>query len=175
MLVRPDYLRPHLRPRFAPQHWSPSLDLLPGQRRRPLRHRRIGALLVPDVGEVECLKRLLYQATADLTLKLYKTNVTPAEGDTHSSYTVADFTNYVNKTLTASQTGSTWAAPSTSTGTSSTTYAAQSWTCGASGNTVYGYWVQTADPILMWAELFATARTLASGDVLNLTPRLEAA
>jgi len=108
----------------------------------------------------------------DYTLKLFKTNVTPAESDTSASYTVADFTNYVNKTLTRSG----WAGASTSTGTTSTTYAQQSWTCGASGNTVYGYWVQGATSgEVLWAEAFATARVLASGDTLNLTPRMELA
>lgn len=144
-------------------------------RRGRVRQLRRGALIFPDVGEVEALKRLTYQTPTDLTLKLYKTNVTPAEGDTHASYTVADFTNYVDKTLTASQSGGTWAVPTTSSGTSSTSYAQQSWTCGASGNVVYGYWIQTSTPTLFLAELFGTARTLASTDVLNLTPRVEGA
>ncbi len=133
------------------------------------------ALVIPDVGEVELLKRGLYQAATDLTLRLYKTNVTPAEADTHASYTTADFTNYVDKTLTASQSGATWAVPTTSAGTSSTTYASQSWTCGASGNTVYGLIIITSAPVLVIAELFAVARVLASADSLSVTPRLEAA
>jgi hypothetical protein len=149
----------------------PSNPYRPGRTRL----RRRGALVVPDVGEVEFLKRMFYQTPTDLTLKLYKTNVTPAEGDTHTSYTVADFTNYVNKTLTATQTGSTWAAPSTTSGTSSIAYAQLSWTCGATGNTVYGYWVQTSTPTLAFAELFATARVLADTDVLNLTPQMQGA
>lgn len=128
------------------------------------------ALVIPDVGEVVLLGNMLYQNPANLTLKLFKTNVTPAESDTHSSYTEADFTSYSSKTLTASQTGSTWAAAATTGGTTETTYAQQSWTCGASGNTIYGYYVQNATPTLLWAEAFASARTLVSGDVLNLTP-----
>lgn len=133
------------------------------------------ALLVPDVGEVELLDKMMKDALSvdeDYTLKLYKTNVTPAESDTAGSYTVADFTNYVNKTLT--RTG--WAGASTAGGTTSTTYAQQSWTCGASGNTVYGYYVIGATSgTLLWAELFGTARVLASGDTLNLTPAMELA
>lgn len=128
------------------------------------------ALVIPDVGEVVLLGNMLYQTPANLTLKLFKTNVTPAESDTHSSYTEADFTNYASKTLTASQTGGTWAAAATNAGTTTTTYAQQSWTCGASGNTVYGYYVVNATPVLHWAEAFASARTLASGDELRLTP-----
>lgn len=130
-------------------------------------------LVVPDVGEVLALKRLTYQNPADLTLKLFKTNVTPGESDTNATYTVADFTNYVDKTLTASQSGGTWTVPSTSGGTTSTTYAQQNWTCGASGNTVYGYYILESTTLFI-AEAFAVARVLANTDVLNLTPRLEA-
>ena len=77
------------------------------------------ALLVPDVGEVELLKRLLYAnaGSENGTLKLYKTNVTPAESDTAGTYTEADFTGYSAKTLTSSQSGGTWSVPSTSSGT----------------------------------------------------------
>ena len=134
------------------------------------------SLLVPDVGEVVLLARVLYGSASDLTLKLFRTDVTPAEGDTHASYTEADFTNYSAKTLTASQTGSTWSAAATSGGVTSSSYGGGtplSWTCGATGNTIYGYWVQTATPTLAWAEKFSTPRVLANTDILNLTPRLE--
>jgi hypothetical protein len=156
---------------FAHQRFRPTNPY----RRGRLQERRRGALVVPDVGEVVLLSRVLYATPGDLTLKLFKNDVTPGESDTHATYTVADFTNYVDKTLTASQTGGTWAAPSTNTGTTSAAYAQQTWTCGATGNTVYGYWVQTATPVCTWAERFATPRVLADTDVLNLTPRVELA
>jgi hypothetical protein len=135
------------------------------------------ALLVPDVGEVRLLTELLDGGTAreNWTLKLYKTDVTPAEGDTDASYTEADFTDYVAKTLTRTvDAGTTWGTPSTSDGTTSASYAQQSWTCGATGNTVYGYFVVGASSgVLIFAEKFGTAVTLASGYQLQLTPRLE--
>lgn len=135
----------------------------------------IAALLVPDEGEVELLDKMLKDALSvdeNYTLKLYKTDVTPAESDTNASYTIADFTDYTSKTLART----TWAGASTSAGTTSTTYTQQSWTCGASGNTIYGYWVVGATSgEVLWAEKFATARVLASGDTLNLTPRMELA
>ncbi len=110
------------------------------------------------------------------TLKLYKTNVTPAETDTAGSYTVADFTSYVDKTLTSSQSGSTWAVPTTSSGVTSSTYGGGtplSWSPGST-QTVYGYYVVGATSgTLWWAELFASSKNLSSGDVLNLTPRME--
>lgn len=132
-------------------------------------------LLCPDVGEVILLRRILYEAPTDLTLKLYRTDVTPAEGDTAGSYTVANFTDYVDKTLTASQTGGTWTAPATSGGTTSASYAQQSWTCGASGNTIYGYYIVNSGGTLVIAEKFAAARTLVSSDELRVTPRVELA
>lgn len=136
------------------------------------------ALVVPDVGEVELLKRVLYSnaAAEDWTLKLFKTNVTPAESDTASSYTVADFTGYSNKTLTSSQSGSTWAVPTTSSGTTSSTYqTAQSWS-PSSSQTVYGYYIVGAtSTVLLIAEAFASSKNLSSGDTLTLTPALQAA
>lgn len=134
------------------------------------------ALLVPDVGEVELLKRLLYgnAGSENGTLKLYKTNVTPAESDTAASYTVADFTGYSDKTLTSSQSGATWAVPTTSTGTTSSTYGTTlSWSPTTS-QTVYGYYVVGAtSTVLWWAELFASAKNLSNGDTLNLTAKIQ--
>lgn len=136
------------------------------------------ALVVPDVGEVELLKRVLY-SDADAenwTLKLYKTDVTPAESDTAGSYTEADFTDYVSKTLTSSQSGATWAVPTTAGGTTSSTYGTnQSWVPG-SDQTVYGYFVVGAtSTVLLFAEEFDTAKPLVTGDTITITPRLEAA
>lgn len=133
------------------------------------------ALVVPNVGEVELLDKMLKDALGvdeNYTLKLYKTDVTPAESDTAVSYTEADFTNYAAKTLTRAN----WGAASTAGGTTSSSYAQQSWTCGASGNTIYGYYVIGAtSTVLLWAEKFAVARVLADTDVLNLTPKFELA
>lgn len=130
-------------------------------------------LVVPDVGEAELLDKMLKDALSvdeDYTLKLFKSDSTPAESDTAGTYTEADFTNYAAKTLTRSG----WASATTTTGTTSTSYAQQSWTCGATGNTVYGYFVVGATSgTLLWAERFATARVLASGDTLNLTPAFQ--
>lgn len=134
------------------------------------------ALLVPDVGEVELLKRLLYgnAGRENWTLKLYKNNVTPAEGDTAATYTEADFTGYTSKTLTSTQSASTWAVPSTTSGTTSSQYGtAQTWNASPA-QTVYGYFVVGASStILLFAEVFGTAKNLVSGDTLTVTPRFE--
>ena len=128
------------------------------------------ALVVPNVGEVELLDKLIKDALSvdeNYTLKLY-TAISPALGEASvaSDFTEAAFTNYVAKTLTRAG----WAGASTAGGTTTTTYAQQSWTCGASGETILGYYViGTTSGILLWAEAFASSRTLANGDVLNVT------
>lgn len=132
------------------------------------------ALKVPDVGELELLDLMLKEATtADekYELKLYKNNITPADTDNTSSFTPATFTNYVTKTL--SRAG--WnTAVTNGSDKAETSYGStpQSWTCGATGNTIYGYYVEgSTSNKLLWAERFATQRVLASGDVLNITPK----
>jgi len=136
------------------------------------------ALLVPDVGEVALLSDMLGNGN-NMTLKLYKTDVTPAEGDTAGSYTEADFTGYSAATLTRSVSGSTWATPSTASGTTSSEYNSgtpQTWTNTGASQTVYGYFVIDAIAgTLLWAEKFATARTLATNDTLDVTPAIELA
>lgn len=131
------------------------------------------ALVTPDAGECECLdKMLLDPLTTDesLSLRLYKNDYTPVQGSVTGSFTIADFTNYTNKTLTRAGWG---AATTVSNKATSTFGTAQSWTCGSTGNTIYGYYVVAATSgVTLWAERFASARVLASGDVLTLTPKI---
>jgi hypothetical protein len=135
-------------------------------------------LLVPNVGEVVLLTNLLNGGTLEnFTLKLFKSNTTPAEGDTAGTYTEADFTGYSAKTLTRSVSGGTWATPSTSGGTTSSAYAAQTFTSSdATSQTIYGYFIVGATTgTLILAERFDTARNLVSPDTLTVTPRIELA
>lgn len=127
------------------------------------------ALKVPNEGELQLLDKMLKDAlTVDenYILKLYRTDVTPGDTDTSASYTEANFTDYAAKTLTRAG----WYAAAANGGVAESSYATQSWTCGASGNTVFGYWVEGATSTdVLWSEKFGTARTLDDGDVLNLT------
>lgn len=127
-------------------------------------------LVVPDVGEVELLDKMLKDAlTVDesYTLKLYSNNYTPVQGSTAASFTESTFTSYAAKTLTRAG----WTAATTVSNKASASYAQQSWTCGTTGGTVYGYYViGTTSTVVLWAELFPVARVLAVNDVLNLTP-----
>lgn len=136
------------------------------------------AMVWVNVGEVEALKRLLYSdaSAEDLTLKLFKSNTTPAETDVAGTYTEADFTGYSDETLTSSQTGSTWEVPTTSGATRSDYQTPLTWTCGSTGNTIYGYFVVGATSgILYFSERFATTYVLADTDTFTLNLGLEAA
>jgi hypothetical protein len=117
------------------------------------------------------------------TLKLYQSNTTVAETDVAATYTEANFTNYTSKALNGKLSSSAgWTLPASVAPTGAwsaeslvaeATQPSQSWTCGTTGNTIYGYFVVGATSnILWWAERFATARTLASADSLTLVPRL---
>jgi len=128
------------------------------------------ALVVPDLGEIELLTKLLINTadTEDYILRLYKNNYTPIAATVIGSFTEADFTNYAEKTIARSD----WAAPSTVSNKAESSVTTQSWTCGATTNTIYGYYVVGATSgVCLWAEKFATERVLADGDILNLTPK----
>lgn len=148
------------------------------------------ALMVPREGDVQLLTDLLGGGTLeDWKLRLFNSNITPAETDTATTYTAHEtsFTGYSAKTLTRSVGSSTWntpvsQAPSGSPAWSSRTQvghsqygsAAQQWTCTGTGDTIYGYFVTgNTSNKLIFAEAFSSARTLASGDTLSITPVFE--
>jgi hypothetical protein len=148
------------------------------------------ALLVPHEGELQLLTDMIGGGTLEnWQLCLFNSNITPSETDTAATYTVHEtaFAGYARVTLTRSISASTWntpvsQAPSGSPPWSSralvghTQYgsAPQSWTCGATGDTIYGYFIiGVTSGKLICAEAFATARTLASGDTLSLQPIFE--
>ena len=127
-------------------------------------------LVVPDAGELELLTKLLINTndTEDYLLRLYKNSYSPVAATVVGDFTEADFTNYVEKTIARGD----WASPSTVTNKAESSVTAQSWTCGATGNTVYGYYVVgSTSGTCLWAEEFASPRILADGDILNLTPK----
>lgn len=131
------------------------------------------ALVTPNQGELELLNKMLKAALSvdeNYILKLFQNNVTPDQTFVPASFVEANFTTYAAKTLTRSG----WNSAVTVAGAATSSYGAnpQSWTCGTSGNTIYGYWVEGATSgICLWAEKFTSARILADGDVLNLTPQ----
>jgi len=132
------------------------------------------ALLVPNVGEVLALKNFLnHTAPENQKLDLYTGNVTPAETDTHASYTAATGGGYSQAALT----GTSWVV--TAGAPSDAAYAQQTFTfTGApSVTSMYGYFVtQTTSGILMWAERFSAGpyAMTQNGDNIKITPRITA-
>jgi hypothetical protein len=127
-------------------------------------------LVIANVGELELLDKMLKDALTvdeDYTLKLFNNNVAPTQASIASTFTETAFTGYAAKTLT--RTG--WSAATTVSNKAQSSYSQQSWTCGATGDTIYGYYVIGAtSSTLLWAELFASPRIVANTDVLNVTP-----
>lgn len=129
-------------------------------------------LRVPNVGEVVALKNLLnHTAPENQVLKLFKSNTTPADTDTASTYTEADFTGYSNKNLT----GTSWTV--TSGDPTVADYAQQTFTstAGSQNQSVYGYFiVQATSGILLWAERFTDGPYVIvnNGDEIRVTPRI---
>lgn len=135
--------------------------------------------MVVNEGKIVWLARGLYSnaASEDLVLKLFKNNVTPGETDTAATYTVADFTGYSNTTLTSSQSGSTWAVPTTSSNIASSIYGSSVVTLTAtSDQSIYGYYIVSASGgKCMLSEAFAAAKNLvgASSDTISITPKIK--
>lgn len=129
------------------------------------------ALVVPAVGEALALKAFLnHTAGQNQYLDLFATNVTPAETDTHLSYTAATGGGYVQKSLT----GSSWSFTGVSPVEAS--YAQQTWTfTGAltTNGTIYGYFVtQQTSGTLMFAEATTNFTPTNNGDQYLLTPKI---
>lgn len=128
------------------------------------------ALVVPDEGEIELLKKLLKNTTdsENYLLRLYKNNYTPSGSTTETDFTEADFTNYAEKTIARTD----WATPTTFNNKAESSVTVQSWTCGTVGNTIYGYYiVGSVSGKVLWAEKFASTRVLEDSDILNVTPK----
>lgn len=130
------------------------------------------ALSVCDGGELLALKALVNHTAQgeNLVLKLYKSNTTPAEGDTAITYTEADFTGYSAATLT----GSSWVVTG-----NPITYAKQTFTstAGSQNQAVYGYYIVRAISLdLVYSELFTDGpyTIVNDQDKIEVTPSLGA-
>ena len=133
------------------------------------------ALLVPDVGEVEMLSRILnYSATGNVVLRLFTNNVTPGETNVVGSYTEMNGMGYAAKTLT----GTSWSIATLS-GVTSAAYAEQSFDLTAgSGVVAYGYYVtNVAGSVLLWAERFTDGPYTipTGGGSIKITPNIQLA
>ncbi len=128
-------------------------------------------LLVATVGANLALEHIVNKtAPENLILKLFKSNTTPANGDTAATYTEATFPGYAAITLT----GASWGAASAR----SIAYAQQTFTCsGVATDDIYGYYlVGATSTTLYWAERDASApfAVRVSGDAVKITPTITA-
>lgn len=134
-------------------------------------------IVMPSAGRIEALRRFLYAGPENLSLRLFKNDYTPVEASLTTDFTVADFTGYASQTLTASQSASTWAVPTDSSGSANSIYGSSpiSWTA-ASDQTIYGwYLVGVTSGITYLAERYEEPQLLyaASSTVIRFTPKLK--
>jgi len=136
------------------------------------------ALLVPNVGETEMLNRILGKnsSPAGLSLKLFESDTTPAETDTHTSYTEPNDTSYA----AASLSGASWTITTDGGGVTEASYAQQTFTFAGEGSAqnIYGYFVTTTDSgaatVLLWAERFTDGPYTipTGGGTIRITPKV---
>ena len=109
-------------------------------------------------------------APQNLTLRLYKNNITPTDGDNvnASGYTEATFTGYTSIALTAASWTITTADPCAA------AYAQQTFTSSIdqTAQLIYGYYMTRADGSLMFAERFSDGPYTIStnGQTIKVTP-----
>jgi len=132
------------------------------------------ALLVPDAGEVSLWEDALKTTTPEgQTLKLYTNDYDPVEGSISTDFTEASGNGYSAIPLTRGS----WSV-ATSTGTTTATYAQQTFTFTGGPVTVYGYYIvhTTTTTDLLWAEKFASAASIpAGGGDIKITLNIELA
>jgi hypothetical protein len=127
------------------------------------------ALLVPNEGEVQLLGIAVNNvANENLLLKLFSTNVTPAEADTAATYTEVAAAGYAAITLTKGS----WTVANAA-GVTTATYAEQTFTMTAA-TACYGYYVVGATSgKLFWAENFGSNYAIPSGGgSIKITPKI---
>ena len=132
----------------------------------------------PNQGETELLDKMLKNSNEDYVLKLFRNDYTPSSATVVGDFTEADFTNYVSKSLTRANWGAATVvapvAPCVDSEAVSLYNAEQSWTCGTTGNTIYGYYIVGAVTArLLWCDRFAVSRVLGDGDILRITPKFQ--
>jgi hypothetical protein len=128
-------------------------------------------LVLVNTGETRVLNCFFNKVTPESkSLRLFKSNTTPAETDTAATYTESTFTGYAAITLAAGAWTVTAGAPSDASA------AAQDFTSSANqtAENAYGYFVveATTTTNLDWAERFTGAPYVIqnNGDIIRITP-----
>jgi hypothetical protein len=126
-------------------------------------------LIIPADGQLALLNKCLQETDEVLSLRLYNNNKVPRLDDVVGNYTETIFTDYERKEIT----GDGWDTSVNAYGVAEAVYSTTfSWTCGSTGDTVYGYYVVGADSgVLLWAEAFDEKYVMTEGDILTITPQ----
>jgi hypothetical protein len=126
-------------------------------------------LKIVDGGISKMLDKLLTAYGNTLVLKLFKSNTTPAAGDTAATYTEADFPGYAASNCT-NWTASTVAS---SVATSSADQKTFSRSSTGTAQNIYGYFVLDSGGNLLFAERDPSAPIplTNSGDAYLVTPK----
>ena len=137
------------------------------------------ALLAPNEGELQMLRFItgneVFEAGDTLRLKLYDNNVSPAEGDTFSTYTESSSTGYGDTILV----GDSWTIEKSGGGDTVSAACEQKTFTYTAGDTLYGYYItskdDTGDTIVLWAEEFTDGPYTipGGGGTVKVTPRIE--
>lgn len=130
------------------------------------------SLIVPDVGKIRLEKFITGEvAPAGFRTKLFQNNFTPGPATVIGSFTEATFSGYALANLSNPVT----AAALDAQGRAFTLWDLVTWTKnGATGNTIYGYWVEDGASNLLWCERFDSGAFAMNtdGTVLQFYPRL---
>lgn len=129
------------------------------------------AILAPNLGEIEMLKRILnFSATGNVLCRLFRNNYTPVETSSNGNFTQATAAGYAAKTIN----GTAWSIVTDGSGFGHATAPQQSFIYSAA-ETVYGvYFTNAGNTITLWAERFSDApyNIPGGGGTVNVTPHL---
>ena len=129
------------------------------------------AIVLADVGAAKVLTDYFITSGVNLTLKLFATNVTPADTDVAGTYTVAAGGGYADKTLAAAS----WTESNVG-GIEQVAYADQVFTFTGpltTNVTIYGYYVLDAAGVLIYAETGTAFTPANNGDTYTVKPKFQ--
>lgn len=129
------------------------------------------ALVTPNEGQLELLANCVITtgfSGYDYDIDLYQNNYTPDQSSTGSDFTIANFTGYAQVVATRGD----FLTPTTVSNQATTSLSLNplTWTCGATGNTIYGYLVRSSlSGKVLWAELLPSGPyVLTNGQIFEL-------
>lgn len=129
------------------------------------------AIVFQDSGCAKVLTEYFITSGGALTLKLFATNVAPADTDVAGTYTVASGGGYANKTLLAAS----WAESNVG-GIEQVAYADQVFTFTGpltTNPTIYGYYVVDGAGTLIYSEAGTPFTPANNGDTYTVKPKFQ--